>query len=355
MNARVADTAAKLRRFLTGPGIQVAEGRHAGAVIGALDDAGRARYAYPEITGYYLHWLAEARDRTDAGAAARARAAADWATRALADGAVPATRAYLRTDEPADWRNDAVFFFDLAMLLRGLCAAHERGLVAMPAAAIGRLLEELARFVDADGHLLAARRLAGRPGLPARWSTLGGPFEVKATSRVLLSDRLVNLPAPLRNTCVALQEAYVASAASTALGMLHPTLYFAEGTLVCAPQAAADVGRLLARLLALGDTDGNLPEAEDSNVPRSDIVAQALRVGVLLRARGVAGAPSLERLEALADTLVRRLLPSGAMPFRADIATPQANLWCSMFAEQGLHWFALHVRGDAVPDAEWLV
>ncbi|MBN8482336.1 MAG: hypothetical protein J0L88_12175, partial [Xanthomonadales bacterium] len=64
MNARVADTAAKLRRFLTGPGIQVAEGRHAGAVIGALDDAGRARYAYPEITGYYLHWLAEARDRT---------------------------------------------------------------------------------------------------------------------------------------------------------------------------------------------------------------------------------------------------------------------------------------------------
>lgn len=355
MKAQAADAAARLRRFLTGPAIQVTEGRHAGAVMGALDAAGTAHYAYPEITGYYLHWLAEARDRIDAGAAVRACAAADWATRALADGAVPATRAYLRADEPADWRNDAVFFFDLAMLLRGLCAAHERGLVAMPAVAIGRLLEELARFVDADGRLLAARRLAGRPELPARWSTLGGPFEVKATSRVLLAERLVDLPARLQTACLALQDAYVAHTASTPLGMLHPTLYFAEGVLVCAAHAATDVGRLLARLLALGDADGHLPEAEDSSVPRSDIVAQALRVGVLLRAHGIDGAPSLERLEALADTLVGRVLASGAMPFRADVDAPQANLWCSMFAEQALHWFALHVRGDAVPDAEWLV
>ncbi len=40
------------------------------------------------------------------------------------------------------------------------------------------------------------------------------------------------------------------------------------------------------RCLALADADGNLPEAEDSSAPRSDVLAQTMRVLLLTNARG---------------------------------------------------------------------
>ncbi len=190
-------TAARLRHWLLAGDVQCAEGAQAGGIYGAFDASGKARYVYPEITGYYLHWLADVASATDADILRpAAQAATDWAERVLANGAVPATRAYVGADDTDDWRNRAVFFFDLAMLLRGLCAAHEAGLVALPRHAVDRLIDELAAFVDADGRIRAARADAG-VSLPPRWSTLGGPFEVKASSRVELAARHRPLPAAL--------------------------------------------------------------------------------------------------------------------------------------------------------------
>jgi len=47
-----------LTSWLLGDRAQVASGTHAGAVTGWVDREGRASYVYPEITGYYLQWLA---------------------------------------------------------------------------------------------------------------------------------------------------------------------------------------------------------------------------------------------------------------------------------------------------------
>jgi hypothetical protein len=48
----------RVGRWLLGGPAQVREGLHAGAVAGCLQRHGAAAYVYPEITGYYLHWLA---------------------------------------------------------------------------------------------------------------------------------------------------------------------------------------------------------------------------------------------------------------------------------------------------------
>src|SRR4051794_1556748 len=153
--------AARLRGWLLSAQVQQREGEHAGGVAGALDERGRARYVYPEITGYYLHWLAEVRDAAglDEVRVAAARAT-DWAKRQLDRNALQ-TRSYL-VDAPPDWRNDATFFFDLAMLLRGLCAAAEARLIAPPLLTLQRLVGELDKFVSPDGEIHAARVL--RPG-----------------------------------------------------------------------------------------------------------------------------------------------------------------------------------------------
>lgn len=355
--AAAAAAAARLAVWLLSEQVQQRVGAHAGGVAGALDAQGRARYVYPEITGYYLHWLAEARDSIglDAARVAAARAT-DWARRQLAESGTPRTRTYL-VDAPHDWRNDASFFFDLAMLLRGLCAASEARLIAPPLAMLQQLVAELARFVSPDGEIHAVRVLRRGAELPSRWSTLGGAFEVKASSRVVLAARYLELPSPLRDACEALAERYIDSPARIALDMLHPTLYFAEGMLVARPHSAPKVAQLLQRCLDLQHPDGSLPEAEyGSTLARSDIIAQALRIGLLLRAGGVAGAPHDAALRRLADALIARVDEAGHISFVPDqSAAAQPNVWCGMFAEQALRWYAHWCEGKPLPGAEWLV
>ncbi|UXI69699.1 hypothetical protein [Tahibacter amnicola] len=343
----------RLRSWLLSGAVQCDSGVHAGGVFGAFDADGTARYVYPEITGYYLHWLADvARDQAAERPllARAAQAAADWTTRQFENGAVPATRAYVNGETESDWRNDAVFFFDLAMLLRGLCAATETGLITLPRNAVERVLAELARLVDETGEIRAARRLTPDARLPVRWSTVGGPFEVKASSRVTLAARHITVPPLLAQACTALAQRYAAVAAQVPLEMLHPTLYFAEGILVADPTSIDGVRILLQRLLALQNADGSLPEAEDSTVPRSDIIAQALRIALLTRE----GAPT-PAMASLARALVQRIAPSGVLTFRPDAPQPQPNVWCAMFAEQALRWQAGRLAGHATPAAEWLV
>jgi hypothetical protein len=352
-----AGTAAvRIRRWLLSSQVQLREGLHAGAVVGSMDRAGRARYVYPEITGYYLHWLAETpEDNERHGLALAASRAADWTARQFEHGALVKTRSYFG-DQTGDWRNDAVFFFDFAMLLRGLCAAAETHLIALPRDLVQRLIVELDRFADADGELRATRVLRTGADLPARWSTSGGPFEVKACSRALLAGRHVELPAKLSAGCERLIERCAPDTATLALEMLHPTLYFAEGMLVARPNHDARVAELLSRILGLQRDDGSLPEAErGSDLPRSDIIAQALRIGLLLRARSVEHAPDDRALGRLVNALLSRVGADGSVCFRNDGADREANVWCSLFAEQALRWYAQWSEGAALPAAEWLV
>ncbi|MEO8672868.1 MAG: hypothetical protein ABI411_16230 [Tahibacter sp.] len=356
--AALADNAAaRLRTWLLSGPAQLRAGEHAGAVTGSFDQDGRPRYAYPEITGYYLHWLADLPPVPGDDLRARAARAVDWADRHLRDGQVPTTRSYLSASGDDDWRNRAIFFFDLAMLLRGLCAAHEAGLVVLPEHAIGRLLDELNFFITEQGDITAVRQTGVAVPLPQRWSTLGGAFELKASSRVQLAAAHRRLPDNLRKACERLAAQFEKHIAALPLEMLHPTLYFAEGMLVAEPQRWSDIADLLSRCLALVDTDGNLPETEGEteSVPRSDIIAQALRIGLLLRGASTPGAPAASSLTRLAQQLVGRVLPDGTIAFRPDVKEPQANVWCAMFAEQALRWYARQARGEQLPAAAALV
>ena len=352
--ARAAST--RISTWLLSALVQLPEGVHAGAIAGAMDSSGRVRYVYPEITGYYLHWLAEAHALAPSDAPAiAARNAAGWTARQFEGGALAKTRSYLEGDA-TDWRNDAVFFFDFAMLLRGLCAAAEADLIALPRGLVERLVEELDKFADTNGEIRAARVLSSGAVLPARWSTIGGPFEVKACSRVLLAARHVDLPTKLSGACERLIDRYAPETAALALEMLHPTLYFAEGMLLARPHHAAHIAELLARLLRLQRDDGSLPESEQgSELPRSDIIAQALRIGLELRAQSVERAPDDRALALLAGALLSRVGADGSVSFRNDVANREPNVWCSMFAEQALRWYAQWREGATVPAAEWLV
>ena len=336
--------AARLRRWLLDGPAQLRSGEHAGGVAGSFDAQGRAGYVYGEITGYYLHWLADlGREQSQ-----RARAAVAWCEKQFAQG-VPSTRIYLGA-AANDWRNEATFLFDLAMLAGGLGRAIHHGLVDVPHAFVAQLGKALAGFVE-NGALVPLRRLRGEAPLPDRWSTRLDNYEVKAATRVLMLARVATLPASVVDACSALVEQRAPLAAQAPVEMLHPTLYYAEGVLAADRAYWPGVAPLLARMLELANADGALPEAPDApGVWRSDVLAQALRVGAVLRAHGVAGAPTSGRLDALADALAARVDAQGAIPFRTD-APPLANAWCAIFAEQALRWLAQ----SAAPDPQDLV
>src|SRR4030095_1016289 len=86
--------------------------------------------------------------------------------------------------------------------------------------------------------------------------------------------------------------------------------------------------------------DGQLPEAPDSAVSRSDVIAQALRLAVWLRAQHVEAAPLDATIDSLANALMDRVRADGSIAFRPDSEKPQINTWCAMFAQQALDWYS---------------
>ena len=335
--------AARIARWLlTGPA-QQSDGPHAGAVAGWIGTDGRAGYVYPEITGYYLQWLAwmTRRHGRQPLYAARAEAALGWLNPWLAKDRPP-TRIYVGVARE-DWRNDALFTFDLAMVLRGTGAAANAGLIAPPATVIDRTCRALARMVGADGQFEACIRHRGGENFPQRWSTRRGPFLAKAAAGVLdAGQTLPNVPGALLAAAQKTFDASLDALARAPHDETHPFLYAIEGFLACPddPAFASRLAKIAVHfdaLLERGRSSGRIPEATSNDgALRLDIVAQTIRAGLLLDAHRRDQISNRRELDSLADTLAQYVRADGALPFSPDAPVAQFNVWTALFAEQAL-------------------
>ncbi len=327
-------------------------GRHVqradGGVAGWVDAQGRAAYVYPEITGYYLQWLAWQAMHSDdhATLARRARAAQRWLQAWIGGTGPPQTRIHA-VPNVEDWRNRAVFAFDLAMVLRGLAAAVQMNLLIADPALLAKLNGALETLIADDGKLDACRVHSKDAAFPLRWSTQRGPFLAKAAAAIEIAARsLPGVSAALRAAAGATFDASVAALTDAPHAETHPQLYALEGYLAWPGHPAFDA-RLPAmmaafdRIVAAALVHGRVPESlREAGTARLDVVAQMLRVGVLLGHHG-----RRTMLGSLAPPLVAALetamLPDGAMPFarHGDFAL-QRNAWVAMFATQALAWSA---------------
>lgn len=333
---------------------QLHDGIHDGAVAGTLHDGVAPSYVYPEIAGYWLRWLAfravRCGDRD--GLAVRAEAAQRWLARWCALPGPP-TRVHL--DEPRDdWRNGALFCFDLAMVLRGLGSCAAAGLVA-PHAPLARTLDALlVRCIAADGAFDALVPLADASRLPARWSTRRGAFLAKAAAGVLRAA--TQWPVDPRVTAAAERTLAdsVAALAAAPHAEAHPLLYACEGVLDLPQHAGFRTALPIvvarhAALLACVTRDGDLPEstaAAAEGPARVDVIAQALRVAHLLALHGVAS-PDSAAIAGLRTALVQRIGSDGGVPFSRQSPPGQRNTWAAMFADQALAFESPARDGEA--------
>jgi hypothetical protein len=343
----VVHSRAALTSWLLGDHAQVTSGTHAGAAAGWVDREGRASYVYPEITGYYLRWLAwhaachGVNNETRRRAAAAQRWLLSWAFGAQ----TPATRIYL---EPArqDWRNAALFFFDLAMVLRGLASAARLALIETDPRLVARVSELLWRLVADDGMFDACMATRIDAALPDRWSTRRGPFLSKAAGGVLIAAaQFSSLPEALAEAADATFVAALESMSTQSHSETHAFLYGIEGALSL-PEHPATVAamplmvRQLRDLLERAAQLGHMPELlEGTGRVRLDIVAQAIRAAALLLPQSATelppGLPS-EDVDQMAQALVHYTDQRLGIPFSPDALPRQYNVWTAMFAEQAL-------------------
>ena len=334
----------RLAQWLLGDEPQLALGRHAGAVVGWVDARGRADYAYPEITGYYLRWLAwqAACGRDSSALAPRAEAAQRWLRSWIESAPLPRTRVYLHGPR-ADWRNHALFCFDLAMALRGVGSAAARGLVEPDPVVVERFCGALERLVGDDGLFDAYAALdAGYP-MPDRWSTRRGAFLAKPAAGILIAAReLPGVPESLVRCALRTFGAALDWMVQEPHDEVHAQMYAIEGLLGCpehprfaATLAAIDIAfcKLLERCAALG----RVPEMKSADgCPRNDVVAQVLRIAALLHGHGFTRGAEHQIVRSLSRRLTESLSPAGAIAFDSSAGPLQYNTWTAMFTEQAL-------------------
>jgi hypothetical protein len=345
-------TAQRVEGWLLESGAQLRTGPHRGGVAGWLDRDGRPEFVYLEITGYYLTmaaWLADGAASSPerrALAIQRGREALDWIASVTAGGAMPPTRLYLSPGHADDWRNAAIFVFDVAMAVRGAaCFASVEP--TGESAAIVRDLVLRMEEICAGCALLPSHALVDGTieSMPDRWSTRPGPHHVKAAAALLrvpggvLSDGLLEAcRGTVTHWSAALAEAWPTD-------QLHPLLYGLEGLLIepgRTDRTLDSAEQIYERLMRLQAEDGSVPSgtAAEAGEVRSDVLAQALRAGALLRGAGrLQGEDWQRRLDALAEALLAHVREDGAVLFALDQEI--ANTWCAMFTHQAL---VLHAR-----------
>jgi hypothetical protein len=242
--------------------------------------------------------------------------AVEWLRSVTTEERPPQTRYYV--DNLKDWRNDATFTFDLAMICRGL---HDvRHLV--PPEPREEVLRNLLRFALPNNEALPVA-IHVRKQLPDRWSTRPGPFQLK-TAAALLSVQ--EHPA-----CWKTFERWngrVVSGLDT--NDLHAAFYALEGLI-----QFGRLGRREAFEEAANCLEILFPYIDNS---RSDVVAQALGVIAALREHGfLDDSPWTSRQEGLLCRLEEFICEDGALTFRPVDKTPRHfNTWSAIFAWQYL-------------------
>lgn len=290
-----------------------------GAVAGVTDDEGVV-YWYGEIAGYYLAYLASLTLESSKSQKFARHAASQvglWLQSQWASVPGP-TRLYKNSN--VDWRNDYVFAFDLAMILKGLTSIRQCGIDAWDGQQIAEFIK--VKLVDDQGSLCAVYTL--QPGnQPNTWSTSIDGHQLKTAAGLFgwgarFNDhKLCKLG---NGICKSLTRGGTLDWPHLPL---HPRLYALEGLLLCNLVKPRSIATLLQNILA----------SIDIETERTDVIAQLLRLALLAK------------IEAnLTDRITSHLLDSidvdGSVIFRMNQANKERNTWCAIFTRQALHFYS---------------
>jgi hypothetical protein len=351
--------------WLLSPRVQFTSGPHRGGVAGWLNEQGEPVFVYPEITGYYLTWLAflaEAYGWSEV-AASHASEAVSWISRHFSNGKIPATRMYV-AGAVDDWRNSGAFAFDLAMLARGAATAQEIANGRGDKNVLPRLLNMLLPFCSNGGwfHAFRPHDLSASLTPPACWSSSCGPYQAKVAAAVMSAVMVSPGSETLQITAVETYRRWREYSRKNGLdGEAHPTFYHLEGLTLAAangwdPDALSVARDAYLDVIGLRNPGSVFAPSFNgcASSNRSDVLAQALRIGCIIRSRAGGKDKALdEKISHLAETLCSFITDEGSVVFSHHPNNRSRNVWSAMFTHQALTFYDVVSRGKSI-DRRWL-
>lgn len=307
-----------------------------GAIAGSINDSGCAVYTYPEISGYYLSYLAY-RIQSDGESgclAEKAQKILGFQLEIWSKSSPPATRLYLdpSLQTQADWRNQGLFIFDIAMLVRGV--ADISNYIDTPAWLAKKLLNYTDSFCG--GQILhPVRWFSGCPKeAPDRWSTRSGAYQLKvvaALKRAALiwnSSILLEKIAPIHKALI-----HDLNKGNFMAHNPHSIAYALEGVVLLGDSNDVNwdmVKVWIENLASAIDAVGQ----DDVNFRRTDVIAQLLRLSCCEPFFNVSIADRLSQI------LCSAINTDGSLHFTlAPCEASYKNTWPVLFARQALDFY----------------
>lgn len=310
--------------------------KHQGMVGWLRSDTYGADYVYGEITGYFLSFCAYVYKR-EQNPTERQRIEniiknhVDWLDVTITAGLK--TRYVIGTYE--DWRNNALFAFDIAMIIRGLDDVKD---IVSVSSVMAKYLEVVNKFISSSGILTSVYTSSNDP-LPQKWSTTFDVHLVKVAANlcgISQWDNSCTEKTVDALKCIEFEELIKKDS--------HPIFYYLEGLLLLSGKKFFKdtgiidyVANIFVQLLAQGAVSNNSTTKE---YMRSDVLSQQIRIGSLLYSYGKLTKPEYLAVEKLVYYLIDNFYDEGYICFfEKDNPNNYYNAWCAMFAYQALDLF----------------
>jgi uncharacterized protein YyaL (SSP411 family) len=345
--------------WLLNSGIQNLDGEHKGAFNSWFDvNKKNYPYAYSEITGYAISTLIYLYDLTKEEVfLERGKMAADWLMNKAThnSGGILCRFFYEEKEFMGSFENEEMFLFDSGMVLNGITNLYE-------ITKENKYLEFSKRLVDfmigkqkQDGSFYAIYDAKNDKLTDSgdKWSTQSGAFHNKLTIgllklyKITKDERYKDSAIRICNYSLKFfkEDGRIINFSKTGDSLFHPHCYAAEGLYVAGKYLNNKKYLELSRkatdyLFTIQKQNGGIPqmfkESKLVEFERSDILGQALRIGVL---------HSIEHSKL--ERLYKRLLEfqnlneeqKGGFRYGYDDQGKKyyhINSWCTMFALQAM-------------------
>ena len=291
-----------------------------GAIAGSINDSGCAVYTYPEISGYYLSYLAY-RIQSDGESgclAEKAQKILGFQLEIWSKSSPPATRLYLNTllQPQDDWRNQGLFIFDIAMLVRGVAdISNYIDTTAWPA-------KKFLNYTDSfcGGQILhPVRWFFGCPKeAPDRWSTRSGAYQLKVVAALKRA-------AIIWNSSILLEKIVPHNP--------HSIAYAVEGVVLLGDSNDVNWDMVKVWIENLANAIDAVGQ-DDVNFRRTDVIAQLLRLSCCEPFFNGSIADRLSQI------LCSAINTDGSLHFTlAPCEASYKNTWPVLFARQALDFY----------------
>ncbi|MFH1837577.1 MAG: glycoside hydrolase family 88 protein [Candidatus Omnitrophota bacterium] len=370
--------------WLLNSGIQNTDGKNQRGFNAWFDlETAEYPYIYSEITGYGITTLLYLKKFFDEEFSSRAISAADWLIdNAMDESGGVKTRYYHEAMDETDiysFENGNLYAFDNGMVLYGMINLYKDSRDEKYL----KISKKVASFMidhmrKSDGFFYASYnpKTKEREDSSRKWSTQSGSYHAKLALgftdlyEVTKEEMYKDVTISLCEKAIELQDVsgrFITSRADnsthmhphaySAEGLLYTGIYFEENDLIDSAERAVKWS------LDSQNPDGGIPKKHDGqdfvNLYRTDILAQILRLGALLKSLGRLDEIYSSKLEKLRNSLLffqykenDRQKGGFYYGFTLDGKKKEhINSWCSMFALQALIMYEeFYVKNNSTDD-----